>query len=75
MNADAAIDSIKSVPSKGSETSPEAKVNLVSLSEMTGFPVDFIKSELLVSENEMTLTDLRASMTAYLEKTNIELIQ
>lgn len=70
--------SIKGVPSETKETpseSKEPKVNLVSLSEMTGFPVDFIKSELLVDENEMTLTDLRASMATYLEKTNIELIQ
>jgi hypothetical protein len=74
MNADAAINSIKEVPSKGSEETQEAKVNLASLSEMTGFPVDFIKSELLVQENEMTLSELRASMTTYLEKTNLEII-
>lgn len=44
-------------------------VPLSSLSEMTGFPVDFIKSELLVSEDQLSMDDLRKSMASYLEST------
>lgn len=44
-------------------------VPLSSLSEMTGFPVDFIKSELLVSEDQLSMDDLRKSMATYLEST------
>lgn len=44
-------------------------VPLSSLSEMTGFPVDFIKSELLVSEDQLSMEELRKSMASYLEMT------
>jgi hypothetical protein len=44
-------------------------VPLSSLSEMTGFPVDFIKSELLVNEDQLSMEDLRKSMASYLEST------
>ncbi|MCF8059673.1 MAG: hypothetical protein K9K67_10275 [Bacteriovoracaceae bacterium] len=44
-------------------------VPLSSLSEMTGFPIDFIKSELLVNEEEISLDQLRLSMASYLEST------
>ncbi len=44
-------------------------VPLSSLSEMTGFPVDFIKSELLVNEDQLSMEVLRKSMASYLEST------
>ena len=47
----------------------ETVVALSSLSEMTGFPVDFIKSELFVEGEELSLEDLRKSMAGYLEST------
>ena len=49
-------------------------VELSTLSKMTGFPVDFIKSEILVDQEKISLDQLRASMVAYLESTN-ELFQ
>lgn len=48
-------------------------VPLESLSEMTGFPVDFIKKELLLKEDELSMEDLRKSMASYLENTIQEL--
>ncbi len=62
-----------SVEGVNTEKMREGKVNLSSLSKMVGFPLDFIKSELLVENNEMTLSDLRSSMTTYLEKVNVEI--
>lgn len=52
-------------------TNAEAKtvVALSSLSEMTGFPVDFIKSELFVEGEELSMDELRKSMAGYLEST------
>lgn len=47
----------------------ETLVALSSLSEMTGFPVDFIKSELLVDQEELSMSHLRRSMASYLEDT------
>ncbi len=44
------------------------KVSLDSLSEMTGFPLDFIKSELIVEGEEISMSDLRKTMVNYLEK-------
>ena len=44
-------------------------VPLSSLSEMTGFPVDFIKSELLVNDDRISMDELRQSMASYLEST------
>lgn len=48
-------------------------VPLESLSEMTGFPVDFIKKELLLNEDELSMENLRKSMASYLENTIQEL--
>ena len=46
------------------------KLSLSSLSLMTGFPVDFIKSELLMDsdKNELSVEDLRSHMVSFLEK-------
>lgn len=53
-----------------SETSrTEEKVSFSSLSEMTGFPVEFIKKELLIDEEPVSMSQLRTSMAAYLEST------
>lgn len=43
------------------------KVSLSSLSELTGFPVDFIKKELLLEEEPVSMSDLRQSVLRYLE--------
>jgi bisphosphoglycerate-independent phosphoglycerate mutase (AlkP superfamily) len=42
-------------------------VSMESLSEMTGFPVEFIKKELLISQNQVSLDDLRRSVLDYLQ--------
>ncbi len=52
-----------------SKAEAETVVALSSLSEMTGFPVDFIKSELIVEGEELSMESLRKSMAGYLEST------
>jgi hypothetical protein len=49
------------------------KVPLESLSELTGFPVEFIKKELLLESETLSMSDLRKSMAVYLENTVQEL--
>jgi hypothetical protein len=59
---------------KDGEGNPETKkVPLESLSELTGFPVDFIKKELLLDQESLSMEDLRKSMVNYLENTAEEL--
>ncbi len=45
------------------------KVSFSSLSEMTGFPVDFIKKELLLETEPVSMVELRKSVLRYLEVT------
>jgi len=52
----------------------EEKVDLSSLSDLTGFPLDFIKTELLLKEDQLSMGELRRSMASYLENTNEELV-
>lgn len=52
------------------EISEEQKVPLKDLSDLTGFPVEFIKSELLLSDEELSMKELRQSMMTYLESTS-----
>ncbi len=49
------------------------KVSLDTLSLMTGFPADFIKSELIVDGEDLSVEDLRKTMINFLEK-NKELL-
>lgn len=44
------------------------KVSMDSLSMMTGFPADFIKSELIVEGEDLSVSDLRKTMINFLEK-------
>jgi hypothetical protein len=45
----------------------ETGVSLSSLAEETGFPVDYIKRELLLSgEEELSMQELREKVLAYL---------
>lgn len=50
-------------------SSTEEKVSFSTLSEMTGFPVEFIKKELLIEEEPVSMSQLRSSMAKYLEQT------
>lgn len=43
------------------------KVAVENLSELTGFPTDFIKKELLVDGESISIEDLRSKMITYLE--------
>ena len=45
----------------------DEKVSLHSLSELTGFPVDFIKKELLLQDEPISMNELRYSVLRYLE--------
>lgn len=51
----------------GNVLGDDKKVPLSSLSELTGFPVEFIKKELLLKGEELSMSDLRSSMISYLE--------
>lgn len=44
-------------------------VDFNQLSDLTGFPVDFIKQELLLEEGNVSMDDLRSSMLKYLDAT------
>lgn len=61
---------------KESHNDVEKNVELSSLSDLTGFPVEFIKKELLISESddskEISLNELRNKMLKYLDKTMME---
>lgn len=53
-----------------SKPTSETVVSLGSLAELTGFPVDYIKKELLLDgkmEGEMTVEELRMKVLAYLD--------
>jgi len=45
------------------------KVDLNSLSELTGFPVDFIKKELMLDEEKVSMNRLRGSVAKFLDDT------
>lgn len=46
----------------------ETAVSLGSLAELTGFPVDYIKRELLLDgEEELSMEELRKKVLAYLD--------
>lgn len=44
------------------------KISLESLAQLTGFPVEFIQSELLIGEDDLSLDELRASVLNYLHE-------
>ena len=47
----------------------EQLVNVSYLAELTGFPIDFIKHELLLAGDQLSLKELRAAMLRYLDVT------
>ena len=44
----------------------EEQVSLSTLAEITGFPVDYIKSELLLNKDALSLDELRSLIVKYL---------
>lgn len=46
--------------------STDVGVTLGSLAEMTGFPIEYIKRELLLEEETMSVEELRERVLAYL---------
>jgi hypothetical protein len=48
----------------------QEQVSFSKLSEMTGFPVEFIKKELLLDTEPVSIKQLRASMLKYLESSS-----
>ena len=44
----------------------QEKIQMSSLSNLTGFPVDYIKKELVLDEEEVTLEQLREHMMVFL---------
>ena len=55
-------------------TGESTSVNLSEFSEMTGFPVELIKKELMIGEksNTVELSDLRSVMLKYLDSAMLE---
>lgn len=51
------------VPAEGSE---EGFVSLSSLSDLTGFPEEFVKRELLIEDEKVTIEELRQMTINYL---------
>lgn len=60
-------------PTRQPEIGEMDKIPLASLSQLTGFPIEFIKKELLLDDEELSLEDLRNSMLNYLESTSTEM--
>ncbi|MDC0253615.1 hypothetical protein OAK75_01865 [Bacteriovoracales bacterium] len=44
----------------------DEKVEMTSLSKLTGFPIDYIKKELVLDQEEVTMTQLREQMMVFL---------
>ena len=44
----------------------DEKVEMTSLSKLTGFPIDYIKKELVLDQEEVTMTQLREHMMVFL---------
>ena len=65
-----AIGETQTLANPGADVAEDVKVSLSTFSEMVGFPVDFIKKELLIDGEELTMEDLRKSMLTYLENKN-----
>lgn len=53
----------------GQQDQEKMQVTLESLSELTGFPVDFIKKELLLDNDEIKMDHLRKKVASYLDAT------
>ena len=60
---------VSGVKNSDSIVSDESHINIESLAELTGFPIDFIKTELLLNHDSIKMGDLRKSMAKYLERT------
>ena len=56
---------LEKIKTKGEEN----EVDVQSLSDLTGFPVDFIKKELLIDSEGLTMDELRANVLDYLDQT------
>ncbi len=68
-------DEVRETATLEKEITEDQKVPVASLSEMTGFPVDFIKTELLLEGNELSMSELRQRMVNYIEKTKKILLE
>ena len=47
----------------------EEGITLEQISLLTNFPEDFIKKELLIDQNEISMKEFRSKVLEYLEKT------
>lgn len=45
----------------------QGQVSLENLSNMTGFPIEFLKKELMIEEENLSLEELRSSVLNYLD--------
>ena len=51
------------------------QVSVNSLSAMTGFPIEFIKKELLISQENISVDELRKSVLDYLQSAQKDICQ
>ncbi len=54
---------------ENSEVQENSEVKVEELASLTGFPVEFLKSELLIDGEEIELSNLREKVLAYLDRT------
>ncbi len=58
-----------SIHTTESSTPADLKVTMESLERLTGFPKEFIKSELSLNHDELSLEQLRKSVLCFLDQT------
>jgi len=58
---------LNSTEQQDSSMEKQENISIDSLSDMTGFPIEFIKRELLISQNQVSIDELRHSVLDYLQ--------
>ena len=58
---------LNSIEKQESSMEEQKNISMDSLSDMTGFPVEFIKKELLISKSQVSIDELRRSVLDYLQ--------
>ena len=58
---------LNSIEKQDCSMEEQKNISMDSFSDMTGFPVEFIKKELLISKNQVSIDELRRSVLDYLQ--------
>ena len=49
----------------------ELPITFDALADLTGFPVEFIKKELLLNEESVSISELRSKVVDYIKRTSL----